>query len=352
MKKIAAVVTGVVAAGLLSVGASQAMSGGTVVPNGSHQFLARVSSGSAGCSAALIDPEWVVTSSSCLPSSGEVKVVVGDVNLGTGAGHATKAVQVKRHPARDLAVARLEVPAPVAPIALGTVLTSNEAVKAAGFGRTEKDWVPDRPRVTAFTAATAGSDALLTGAADLCKGDAGGPVFRERNGIAELVGISRTSWQNGCLLVNETRKGSTATRTDDIVTWLRQQFAGQRIRNFNGLCADIGSNAPGTAVQVVECGAGHHISQKWQVPGDGTVRNYNGLCLDIPGNAAGTGTLLATCGPAPAHTSQQWTFQDGTIRNHNGLCLDLSSNAPGTPIIIAACQPAPSWVSQQWTVRV
>jgi hypothetical protein len=28
------------------------------------------------------------------------------------------------------------------------------------------------------------------------------PVFREHDGVAELVGISRTSWQNGCLLVN------------------------------------------------------------------------------------------------------------------------------------------------------
>ena len=352
MKKIAAVVTGVVAAGLLSVGASQAMSGGTVVPNGSHQFLARVSSASAGCSAALIDPEWIVTSSSCLPSSGEVKVVVGDVNLGTGAGHATKVVEIKRHPARDLAVARLAAAAPAAPIVLGTGLAASEPVKAAGFGRTGTGWVPDRPRVAEFTAATAGADATLTGATDLCKGDAGGPVFRERNGVAELVGISRTSWQNGCLLVQETRKGSTATRTDDVVTWLRQQFAGERLRNFNGLCADIGSNAPGTVVGIVGCGAGHHTSQKWQVPGDGTIRNYNGLCLDIPSNAAGTKIVLANCQPAPGWTSQQWVFQNGTVRNHNGLCLDIGSNAPGTPIVIAQCGPAPGWTSQQWTVRV
>ncbi|MEV6236296.1 ricin-type beta-trefoil lectin domain protein [Lentzea sp. NPDC051838] len=352
MTKIAVVVAGVVAAGLLSAGASQAMSGGTVVPNGSHQFLARVTSGSAACSAALIDAEWIVTSSSCLPSSGEVKVVVGDVNLGTGAGHATKAVEVKRHPARDLAVARLEVPAPVAPIALGTDLAANESVKAAGFGRTDREWVPDRPRVTAFTAATAGSDAVLTGGADLCRGDAGGPVFRERDGVAELVGISRTSWQNGCLLVDETRKGSTATRTDDVVTWLRQQFAGQRIRNFNGLCADIESNAPGTVVGLFTCDPGHHKSQKWQVPGDGTIRNYNGLCLDIPSNADGTKIVLANCKAAPGWISQQWKFQDGTIRNSNGLCLDIGSNAPGTPIVITACRPAPGWTSQQWTVRV
>ncbi len=89
MKKTAAVLTGVVALGLLTVSGSQAMSGGSVVPDGSHQFLARVTSSAGGCSGALIDPEWIVTSSSCLPETGETEVVVGEVNLGTGAGHRT-----------------------------------------------------------------------------------------------------------------------------------------------------------------------------------------------------------------------------------------------------------------------
>lgn len=353
MKKITTVLTGVVAAGLLAVSGSQAMSGGSVVPNGSHQFLARITSPAGGCSGALVDPEWIVTSSSCLPATGETEVVVGDVNLGTGAGHKTKVVKVARHAGRDLAVARLAVAAPVASIALGTTAPApGESLKAAGFGRTEQEWVPDRPRLASFTATSStATDTLLTGAGDLCRGDAGGPVFRESNGVPELVAVGRTSWQNGCLLVTETRKGSTATRTDDAVTWIRQQFAGQRLRNSNGLCADIGSNAPETGVQTVTCGAGHHASQKWQLPGDGTIRNYNGLCLDLRSNAGGTQIILDTCRPA-GWTSQQWTLVDGgAIRNHNGLCLDLASNAPNTPIIMDICRPA-GWASQQWTFPV
>lgn len=354
MKKITTVLTGVVAVGLLAVSGSQAVSGGAVVPNGSHQFLARITSSTGGCSGALIDPEWIVTSSSCLPQTGETEVVVGDVNLGTGTGHRTKVTQVARHTGRDLAVARLAAAAPVTPIAFGTTAAAQgESLKAAGFGRTENEWVPDRPRLASFTVTSStATDTLLDGAADLCRGDAGGPVFRETNGVPELVAVGRTSWQHGCLLVSETRKGSTATRTDDAVTWIRQQFAGQRIRNFNGLCADIGSNAPGTGVKTVTCGSGHHTSQKWRIPGDGTIRNYNGHCLDIPSNAGGTPIVIATCRPAPGWTSQQWTFANGTIRNHNGLCLDLGSNAVNTPIVIATCRPAPGWTSQQWTLPV
>ncbi len=352
MKKITTVLTGVVALGLLAVSGSQAVSRGTVVPNDTHQFLARVTSSAGGCSGALVDPEWIVTSSSCLPESGETQVVVGDVNLGTGTGHRTTVTKVVRHTGRDLAVARLAAAAPVVPVELATTAAAQgEALQAAGFGRTADEWVPDRPRLAAFTATSStATTTVLDGAADLCRGDAGGPLFREVNGVAHLVGIGKTSWQNGRLLVTETRKGSTATRTDDVVTWIRQQYAGQRLRNSNQLCADLGSNAPGTVVGMTNCRPGHWISQNWQVPGDGTIRNYNGLCLDLGSNAPGTELVIAACRPAPGWTSQQWTFNTGTIRNHNGLCLDLGSNAPGTPIVIANCGPAPGWTSQQWTM--
>ena len=68
------------------------------------------------------------------------------------------------------------------------------------------------------------TDALLSGEADTCKGDAGGPAFREVGGVPEVVALHRTSWQKGCLLVTETRQGSTETRVDDLVTWIRAQI--------------------------------------------------------------------------------------------------------------------------------
>ncbi|MDT7784666.1 MAG: hypothetical protein QOF58_3085, partial [Pseudonocardiales bacterium] len=242
-------------------------------------------------------------------------------------------------------------PSTVKPITLDTKVLGAEDVKVAGFGRTATEWVPDRPRVATFRhAGQTDTTHTLEGDQDTCLGDAGGPAFREHSdGYTGLVGISSTSWQHGCLGVTETRSGSTEIRTDDIVGWIRQQYAGQKLQNHNGLCVDIASNAPGTKIGMASCQPGRWTSQQWQLGGDGTIRNYNGLCLDIASNAPGTQIGTTECKPAPGWTSQQWKLPgDGTIRNHNGLCWDLGSNAPGSKVVLATCQPAPGWISQQW----
>ncbi|MDX3518254.1 tachylectin-related carbohydrate-binding protein [Streptomyces scabiei] len=206
---------------------AQALSGGNAVPDGSYRFLARLTTGEGGCSGALIDPEFVITTSTCLPETGEVKIAVGDVNLATGAGHVTEAAKIVRHPSRDVAVVKLATRTTgITPIALSpSALTQGESLRVAGFGRSATEWVPDRPRVAAFTVAELrAADALLSGERDTCKGDAGGPAFREVDGTPQLVGLSTKSWQHGCLAVTETRKGSTETRVDDLVDWIRKQI--------------------------------------------------------------------------------------------------------------------------------
>ncbi|MEV1118670.1 FG-GAP-like repeat-containing protein [Actinosynnema sp. NPDC049800] len=218
---------GVVVAGLLTSGSSQAVSGGNVVPDGSYQFLARISAAGKVCSGALIDPRWVVTSASCLPETGDVGVLVGAVDLGTGRGHRTKVVKVVRHAERDLAMVKLlTTPTNVTPIALSTgALAVGETVKVGGFGRTATEWVPNRPHVSSLTVSSLNTaDAVLTGPADTCKGDAGGPAFREVGGVPQLVGVHRTSWQHGCLEVTETRQGSTETRADDLAGWFQARM--------------------------------------------------------------------------------------------------------------------------------
>jgi hypothetical protein len=115
------------------------------------------------------------------------------------------------------------------------------------------------------------------------------------------------------------------------------------IKNYNGLCMDIGSNAPGTVVGITYCGP--LTSQRWYQFPDKTIRNFNGLCMDIGSNAPGTKVGLAYC--RPGYTSQQWTsYYDHTIRNSNGLCMDIGSDAPGTPVGITTCQP--NFTSQKW----
>ncbi|MFE2350075.1 hypothetical protein [Kitasatospora cineracea] len=59
--------------------------------------------------------------------------------------------------------------------------------------------------------------------ATVCKGDAGGPVWRTENGKPALAGVVSRSWQGGCLgtPAGETRTGAYATRTDDVVGWVQ-----------------------------------------------------------------------------------------------------------------------------------
>ncbi|MFI1522734.1 hypothetical protein [Kitasatospora cineracea] len=59
--------------------------------------------------------------------------------------------------------------------------------------------------------------------ATVCKGDAGGPVWRTENGKPALAGVVSRSWQGGCLgtPAGETRTGAYATRSDDVVGWVQ-----------------------------------------------------------------------------------------------------------------------------------
>ncbi|MEV4315854.1 tachylectin-related carbohydrate-binding protein [Actinocrispum sp. NPDC049592] len=222
------------AASLVSVGVAQAISGGTTVPVGTYPFVARIDLGSKACSGVLVDPSWVLTSAQCL-SPGEsgapelaATVAVGDVNVGSGAGHVTKVTKVVRRTDRGVVLAKLAAAATgVQQIAIsGAAPTAGETLQVAGFGRTKTDWVPDRPQVAPFTVTSVtGSAVAMTSAdgVDTCKGDAGGPAFRVVNGQAQLVALNDRSWQHGCLDSAETRQGSTEVRVDDLGDWVRKQ---------------------------------------------------------------------------------------------------------------------------------
>ncbi|MGW3993455.1 tachylectin-related carbohydrate-binding protein [Amycolatopsis sp. NPDC004772] len=220
------------AGGLLTATPAEALSGGTVVPVGTHPFLARIATPTKSCSGALIDPSWILTSATCLTAGGAgapteaATVVVGDVDLGTGAGFTAKLTKVVRRTDRDVVLAKLEKPATgVQPIALGTTAPqAGDTLQVAGFGRTATEWVPARPRVAPFTVSGVNGATVTVSSADgtdACKGDAGGPAFRLAGGTAQLVALSSTSWQHGCLDVTETRSGGTETRVDDLAGWIR-----------------------------------------------------------------------------------------------------------------------------------
>ncbi|MFI6328581.1 trypsin-like serine protease [Micromonospora chersina] len=232
----------VLASGLLGGGTASAVTGATPVPDGTYAFTAKVTFGDArACTGALVDQNFVVTAKTCLTDgttpvaagapTRPTTVVVGRTNLTTTAGRELAAVAVVPHPDRNLALLRLSAPVTgIAPVTLATAApAAAETLKVAGYGRTATEWVPDRLHAADFTVqAVAADTADIVGAsagATICKGDAGGPALRDVAGTPQLVAISNTSWQKGCLAETETRDGATVTRVDDLGAWIREQTA-------------------------------------------------------------------------------------------------------------------------------
>ncbi|MDT8915120.1 ricin-type beta-trefoil lectin domain protein [Amycolatopsis sp. PS_44_ISF1] len=359
---IPAVMAAATAAGLVLSTPAQAISGGTAAPDGTYAFTGRLDVGQPGidgraCSATLIDPSWIITTSTCfadtsLHSGPPPKPAT--VTFSRATPTSTRAVRGVSYliprTDRNVTLALLDTPVTgITPAPLGsTGPVVGESLTGVGYGRTSDTWLPEQARIASFTVnATTGTTATLTGAngVDTCKGDAGGPALRQSAAKTELVAVHSTSWQHGCLTVGETRQGSVESRVDDLTGWVQQQLASTPIRNADGLCMDLGANDPGTKVVTTTCRAGN-TSQQWRTLPDGTIRNYNGLALDIGSNAEGTPVIIATA--RPGNTSQHWTRPDGTIRNYNGLCADLGANAPGTTVVIAPCRGGAA--SQQWSV--
>ncbi|MBB1156759.1 tachylectin-related carbohydrate-binding protein [Amycolatopsis dendrobii] len=231
--------------GVLTAIPAHAISGGTVVPSGTSGYLARITTPTKACSAALIDPQWVITSGSCLTASAtgapteNATVSVGAVDVSTGAGTNAKVVKVIGRSDRDVALAKLEKPTTgIAPVALATTApTSGETLQLAGFGRTATEWVPARPSVASFSvSAVNATEVSVTSAngSDTCLGDAGGPALRTVGDKVEVVAVNSRSWQHGCLAVTETREGGTEARVDDLADWVRQNTVPTPVSCPNG----------------------------------------------------------------------------------------------------------------------
>ncbi|MFG2009858.1 S1 family peptidase [Micromonospora sp. NPDC048868] len=235
----AALLAATVTAGLLGGASAQAVTGAQPVPDGTYRFSAKVTFGDLrACSGALVDSDWVLTAKSCFAEgsapvaagapSRPSTVVVGRADLTGTAGHQRVVAAVAPHPDRNVALVRLAAPVTdVPPVTLAsTPPSAAETLQVTGYGRTATEWVPDRLHQGSFTVqdVDAASIGLLgaSAGATLCKGDAGGPAFRDGT---QLVAIVNTSWQKGCLGETETRDGATATRVDDLEQWIRWQTA-------------------------------------------------------------------------------------------------------------------------------
>ncbi|MFI9269758.1 FG-GAP-like repeat-containing protein [Kitasatospora sp. NPDC052896] len=219
-----------------------AVAGGAAA-GGDQPFTVKLDiGGKRSCTGALVEARWVATAASCFaddPQQGakigagapalRTTATVGRTDITRGDGHLVDVAELVPREDRDLVLARLAQPVfDVAPVALATTAPAKgDVLRAAGYGRTKDAWVPDVAHNAAFTVDTVGDGTLdvspAAAGAAICKGDTGGPAYRERTGGFELAALNSRSWQGGCLGESETRTSAVETRVDDISQWIQQK---------------------------------------------------------------------------------------------------------------------------------
>lgn len=290
-----------------------AVTGGTPVADAdtTYAYTAQVIVGNhdRGCSAALVDTEWLLTTASCFAADPAASLtvqagaprtkttaVIGRANLSGTQGAQRRVVELVPRTDRDVVLARLDRPVTnVAPAALATTApAAGSELTFAGYGRTKTAWAPlhlHTGKYAVDAVAATSADVTGTNGTAACSGDAGGPVISG----GKLVGLTSRSFQGGCFGVDETQTSTAGViaRVDDLKSWIDSKVGATPIVDFNGDGVEditigdpqavvAGKSTSGVVRIVYGGGKGTaEINQDlgW-VPGDSESGDYFGEVLD------------------------------------------------------------------------
>jgi hypothetical protein len=235
-------------AALLALSATPANAvSGTAAVDGTLAFTTRleIGDGQKACSAALVDPYWLLTATSCFADNPDASLAIptgapklkttatiGRTDLATSGGETRTVVELVAHPSRDAVLARLSRPVTtITPVSLAAAAaTPGEKLTVAGYGRTATEWAPLRLHSGTFAVDSVAAETVATtgeNGASVCMGDTGGPAVRLAGGKAELVAVSSKSWQGGCFGTESAvaQTGAVSTRVDDLRSWVGSTVA-------------------------------------------------------------------------------------------------------------------------------
>ncbi|GGM57277.1 hypothetical protein GCM10012275_30480 [Longimycelium tulufanense] len=242
-KVAAAGLLGSILAALASGSPARAIANGT--PNSEYPepewatVKINIDYGDRGCSGVWLGDQWLITAASCFAddSTKGFHIPPGPPKKFTTV-NGVKIVQLVPRSDRDLVLAKIEkliygLPARLA----DTTPRIGEKMQIAGWGRTHNKWVPKDHQIgEASVTKITDTTIRIAGQASTCKGDAGGPTYRQIPTVGldpttarppspkyELVAIHGASWQHGCIGVDQTRNGAIEARVDNILDWIREQ---------------------------------------------------------------------------------------------------------------------------------